>query len=144
MVVIVCLDRTGGMMFNGRRQSRDKAVMERIQQICMGGTLWIAHGSYALCHGLEQVHLAEDGMFLQKAENGEFCFVESGGLAPVAGRIEEIIAFYWNRDYPADTYLDLDLSKWKKGSVQEFPGSSHERITEVHYTPDGQEGSALP
>ena len=35
-----------------------------------------------------------------------------------------------NRDYPADFFFDLDMADFHlKGTMMEFQGSSHERIT---------------
>ena len=47
--------------------------------------------------------------------------------------IEEIIVFCWNRRYPADVFLDVDVTAWKKVAEREFSGTSHERITERVY-----------
>lgn len=71
--------------------------------------------------------------FLSLAEIGEFCLIESESLAPFAEKIEQIIVFWWNRTYPADVYLDLDLSQWERKKRYEFPGTSHEKITEEIY-----------
>lgn len=50
-----------------------------------------------------------------------------------AENIELVILYRWNRTYPADVYLDLDLSQWERNVQHEFRGSSHEKITEVKY-----------
>ena len=47
--------------------------------------------------------------------------------------IEKVILYHWNRDYPADTYFDLDLTDWKITRTEEFPGFSHDKITEEVY-----------
>lgn len=67
---------------------------------------------------------------MEKAANGEYCFVENACLTSYENEIEKIILFKWNRRYPADKFFDIDLSKgWKLISVNEFAGSSHEKIT---------------
>ena len=44
--------------------------------------------------------------------------------------IEKVIICRWNRDYPADFFFDLDMADFHlKGTMMEFQGSSHERIT---------------
>lgn len=133
MIVIVCLDENQGMMFHGRRQSRDKAVSERIEQICKGKKLWMNSYSYQLYGTLEGA--VEDEEFIHKAGSGEFCLVENQHLSMVQKKLEELIIFWWNRSYPRDFRLDLDLSEWRKRAVREFPGNSHEKITEVCYRP---------
>ena len=43
--------------------------------------------------------------------------------------IDECIIFKWNRVYPADQHLDIDISKMTKVQEEEFVGFSHEKIT---------------
>ena len=73
MIVIVCLDERGGMMFNNRRQSRDKALIDRIVEIVQGSKLWLSSYSKSLFDQVA-ILLEVDDNFLQKAGNGEFCF----------------------------------------------------------------------
>ena len=77
----------------------------------------------------------EDEEFIHKAGSGEFCLVENQHLSMVQKKLEEMIIFWWNRSYPGDFRLDLDLSEWRKRAVREFSGNSHEKITEVCYRP---------
>lgn len=133
MIVIVFLDDKKGMVFNHRRQSRDQAVTERIQKICTGKKLWMDPYSDQLYGSLEGMELAVNPDFLSLAGSGEFCLSESGNLVPYEENIEQVIVFWWNRTYPADVYLDLDLSQWERKERHEFPGESHEKITEELY-----------
>ena len=48
-------------------------------------------------------------------------------------RLEKLIVFRWNRKYPADFWLDADLRDWKLIEAEEFPGNSHEKITQETY-----------
>ena len=41
MIVFVCLDDNNGMMFGGRRQSRDRVVIQDILAQCECSRLWI-------------------------------------------------------------------------------------------------------
>ena len=66
---------------------------------------------------------------------GDVCFVEDAPLAPHRARITCLYVFRWNRDYPADRRLDLDLSGWERTEQEEFPGSSHDKITLERYLP---------
>lgn len=133
MIVIVCLDEKKGMMFNQRRQSRDGAVTERMAEICGGKKLWMNFYSDKLYGSLDGVETAVNEDFLSLAGSGEYCLTESDCLAPFAEKIERIVVFWWNRTYPADVFLDLDLSRWKRIEQKEFPGYSHEKITEEIY-----------
>ena len=72
---------------------------------------------------------AED--FLERAESGEFCFVENTEISGAAEKIEEFVVFRWNRKYPGDA--GPDMLPWESGffcaGCEEFPGNSHEKIT---------------
>ena len=39
--LIVCIDLDNGMLFNGRRQSRDRNLIENIYEMIDNKTLWI-------------------------------------------------------------------------------------------------------
>ena len=73
--------------------------------------------------------------FLEKAGAGEFCFVENCEIAPYLDRIEEVWVYRWNRHYPADARFPMDAvrARWRLKGTCDFPGSSHEMITEEVY-----------
>lgn len=136
MNLIACVDDRMGMMFHGRRQSRDRAVAADIRQMCGGTKLWIAPESEKLfgeeCDG---IHIAED--FFTKAGQGEYCFVETWPeklTAEFCGKsVEQVILYRWNRAYPADRHFPLDLGGWKLEKTEEFAGTSHDKITKEIY-----------
>ena len=128
MIVIVCLDERGGMIFNNRRQSRDKAVIDRIVEIVQDSKLWLSSYSKSLFDQVA-ILLEVDDNFLQKAGYGEFCFAENADIAQYTPKIEKIYLFRWNRHYPADYYFPLDLAEFKLIARSEFMGNSHEKIT---------------
>ncbi len=138
MIVIVCLDTACGMMFAHRRLSRDCEVTRRIQTICKGKKLWMNSYSARLYGDLKETHVLVKEDFLSYAKKGEFCLVETTQLAFLEAEIEGIYIFWWNRAYPADLHFDLDLAKWKKSRRCEFPGSSHDLITEEYYIRNGE------
>lgn len=91
--------------------------------------------SYKMFSDLSQENLLVDHEFLDKAGDGEYCFVEDRALLPYEQRIEMLILYKWNRVYPADRYLDIPLKdKWKIINTKELKGSSHEKITKEIYT----------
>lgn len=134
MRVIICLDDRNGMLFNHRRQSRDREVLKDILKAAEGNRVWIRPFSQKLFQGAEnQVRVSESP--LEAAGPGEACFVEELPLAGWEGAIESLTVYRWNRHYPGDFFLDLDLSGWRLVSRREFPGSSHEKITKEVYEP---------
>lgn len=133
MKVILCLDENCGMMFNQRRQSRDRRLTERILQICAGRKLWMNSYSRKLFTDVKAENIFTDEKFLQKASDGEYCFVESERLQAYEDKIERLIVFWWNKRYPADFHLDLSLHDWEKISSEDLKGFSHDKITEEIY-----------
>ena len=135
MNVIVCLDDRGGMMFNGRRQSRDRRVYEDIvNDIAAAGRLLMAEYSKSLFTDLKVSVLCSDD-FLDMASDGDICFVEDRALLPYVDKIEKITVYKWNRHYPSDMQLDIipGTFELKLAEKRDFAGSSHERITKEIY-----------
>ena len=130
MKIIVCLDDALGMLFNSRRQSRDRRVLDDVAELTRGKGLYIAPFSQKLFEGREQEYKVCDEM-LSVAQSGEYCFVENMPLKPYISSIEEIVVYRWNRLYPSDMKFDIDLEKegFKKLSSMDFEGYSHEKIT---------------
>ena len=136
MIVIVCLEERKGMQVGGRRVSRDRVVTEKICELCKGQPLWIDPASAGLFAEQEKngnIRLQKAKDFLKIAGEGEYCFVENANLEEVEEKIEKMIVFWWNRRYPSDRKLDLNLSAWKKTSEEEFAGYSHEKVTKEVY-----------
>ena len=134
MQVIVCLDDRNGMLFNHRRQSRDREVLKEILKDAEGKRLWIRPFSQKLFQGTENRVQISDSP-LDAAGPGETCFVEDLSLAGWEDSIESLTVYRWNRHYPGDFFLDLDLSGWRLVSRREFSGNSHEKITKEVYEP---------
>lgn len=134
MKIIVCLDENQGLLFNGRRQSRDRLVTEDILALCRGERLYISKFSAPLFEKYSDAVQAGDN-FLSIAEEDAFCFVENLPLRPYLEHIEAIIIYRWNRVYPADFYFDLSLEEtiWHCVQRKDFPGHSHETITREVY-----------
>lgn len=130
MKIILCVDDNMGMLFNKRRQSRDKKVIEDILQ--MTDSVWIHPFSENMFRDQQgKLKIIVDDEFLGKALPGQYCFVENQELMSYSNVIEQIILYCWNRKYPSDFKLDLDLSKWEIKEVIEFAGNSHEKITKT-------------
>ena len=136
MHIIAVIDDNGGLMFNHRRQSQDRVLLDRILELSGGARLWMnayTRKQFDDTASLERVTVDED--FLEKAAAGDFCFVENVPVLPVLRRVERVILFRWNRAYPSDRKFDLDLSApfWTLTESRECPGRSHEKITEEVY-----------
>lgn len=119
MTVFVCVDDGLGMAFNGRRQSRDKAVTADILASC-GGKLSMEERSKAL--------------FGEAAfqASGDACFMEFTCEEKVLQKAERIVLYRWNRAYPADVHFVMPEG-FILGSSRDFAGASHEKITREEY-----------
>lgn len=144
MKVIVCVDDGNGMLSNKRRQSQDRVLRDDVQKMTAGQKLWMnAYSARQFQEGSQTgenvtgvsetaaLIVAED--FLRQAGENDFCFVENEKLLPYSDRITEVVVYRWNRSYPGDFHLDLDLKQWRLVQTTEFAGYSHEKITKEIY-----------
>ncbi len=71
---------------------------------------------------------------LQETEREGLCFVEFPPLSAALDRIDTLVVYRWNRVYPTDQRLDLDLNtSFRLVSSTDIPGHSHEKITKEVY-----------
>lgn len=132
MIVILCLDDKKGMMFNNRRQSKDKFVIQDILKLVDGKKLFISSYSESLFQGLES-NLIIDDNFLNNVAKEDYCFVENNNLKDFSEKIEKIIVYKWNRIYPSDLKLEITIQDWNLIDRFEFVGNSHDKITREVY-----------
>ena len=134
MNVIVCVDDTGGMLFNGRRQSKDRILRQQANALAQGQLLWMNHYT-ASQFAEDDFEIIEDEAFLEHAPEDAWCFVENSDVTPFVDRIHKIAVYRWNRMYPSDVKFPVErfADKWRLISTREFAGSSHDRITEEVY-----------
>lgn len=133
MILIVCVDEKNGMLFNNRRQSRDKKIIERIVEQTKNKKLWITSFSQELFNDSEANNLIIDDNIATKMGKEDYCFVENIEIKTIIEKIDKIILYNWNRSYPADRYLEINLEKWVVESEEEFAGHSHAKITQKIY-----------
>ena len=118
MTIFICVDDKNGMLFNHRRQSRDEAVLKDMLDITEGKVWMNTYSSKLFCAVSDRI-VAEDDLF-ECAPKDSYCFVENIPLKPYEDRLEVMIVYYWNRTYPADTYLDIDLNlDWEITEIKE-------------------------
>ena len=84
MILAVCVDDKGGMLFNRRRQSQDRLLRQNLLEEAAGRAVWMNAYSYKqFVPAPENVRCAED--FFTQAGEGEFCFFERLRNPQVAG-----------------------------------------------------------
>ena len=128
MILITCVDENNGMMFNERRQSRDKILTKHICELAKDTKIWVNSFSKEIFE--DQNNIIVDDEFINKISQNEYCFIENISPLTLENKTEKIILYSWNRVYPADMYFDIKLEDWELESETEFAGSSHERITQ--------------
>ena len=70
MTGIVCLDQEDGLLFNGRRQSRDRVVTEKILSITEGKPLWMSAYSRRIFPEDAPVCVAEEMCIRDRCRDG--------------------------------------------------------------------------
>ena len=130
MEIIICLDDNNGMLFNNRRQSRDSMVLWDIKNN-LQNSLTIFPFSEKLVSSAEIPYEIMSG----SASENTVLFVEDRGIKEFLPVTNKITVYRWNRVYPADMSLDIDLPAegFPLVSTVDFEGTSHEKITKEVY-----------
>lgn len=125
MKIAICVDKSGGVLFGGRRLSQDSVLREKLLAISSNGKLLMNEYSGKQFEESEQIIITED--FLLSTDENNICFIENTEV-PI-DKVTELYLFNWNRDYPADTYFKFNLNDFKRIKKEDFVGSSHKKIT---------------
>ena len=130
MTVIVCLSDGGGMLFGGRRNSRDKAVLADIAKICDGGALFVGSISESLFSESDASVISVSDP-LASAGEGDFAFIEDRHLSLHKDKITELVIYRWNRKYPFDFGIDIEPEDIGLSLAEsfDFKGNAHDKIT---------------
>ena len=134
MTVFVCIDDRGGMMFNKRRQSRDKRVIEDVARTADDGAIYISSYSEPLFAESDASVIAVTDPLDSAGDDG-YAFVEDLPLKKYAKKITRLVVYRWNRLYPSDFSLDVkpqDIGL-KIKNTRDFVGTSHDKITRDEY-----------
>lgn len=130
MTVYLCLDDRGGMLFNGRRQSRDAALLADLAA-GLPGVLTIDAFSEKLiaAAGIPYALLGE-----ALPEDAHF-FLENRSPEPLLAAADTLVLYRWNRHYPSDIRWEGNPADYgfALAETREFPGKSHEVITKEVY-----------
>jgi hypothetical protein len=131
MNLIVAVDDNLGMMFNKRRQSKDRVLRERILEVVGENKLYINSYTKKQFDDDNKIVLSESPMDINS--NLDYCFIENLDAKEKESNFNKIIVYHWNRVYPKDKTFDIDLSNWELVSEYEFKGNSHDNIKECIY-----------
>lgn len=147
MNIIICLDKSNGISFNNRRQSRDREVVYDILRNCKNSKIWMnSYSKEMFDESLNNIkvdvqkqdlkkimedNINVDELFLDKAEEEDYCFVESGAINDYKDRIDKIILYRWDKAYPQDEVFDIN--GYSVNNIEEIKGYSHDMIIREIY-----------
>lgn len=134
MHLIVTLDEQGGMLFNHRRQSRDRVLTADLLRTVGNARLVVSPYTAKLFADIADTSslvVAADP--LAAAGEGDFCFLEENSPGESMRKVSTLILYRWNRHYPADVFFDADLREFTLAQTEELEGFSHKIITKEVY-----------
>ena len=132
MTLIFCVDDNFGLMFNKRRQSRDRAVLEDIKNCFAGEKICISTYSEKLFNEADVDYTVCDDF----ANCNGICFVEDKYVPDLLNVANEVILYHWGKIYPADDKFDIALlsADFTLTETTVFKGTSHQEIKKEVYT----------
>ena len=133
MTVVVATDMRGGMLFLGRRVSRDRALIADLARLQSGRLL---------CHPFSERYLISMGLSpivcedpLGSAREDDTCFIEGLPLSPHVPSITRLIVYRFDKVYPSDVSLDIDphAPPFRLAETRELPGYAHKTLSREVY-----------
>jgi len=134
MILAVCVDDKLGMLFNKRRQSKDREQRKDLLSLT-DQTLWVNEYTAKQFTEDEKMWLNIQEDYLDDIGEDDLCFVENLPISDYESKVTKLILYRWNRIYPSDVRFPFDLSDWELESEYEFKGYSHDTITRCIYIP---------
>jgi hypothetical protein len=131
MHLIVCIEDKDGLSFCGKRLSFDREVTGHILQVCSCSNLWMNRYSASL---FPEAPVIVDESFMEKAGEGDYCFLENIPVPTNIPNLESVIVYHWNRRYPSTVKFPVEILEGRKVVQRvEFSGYSHDKITMERY-----------
>ena len=133
ITVAITVDDKMGLAFNKRRQSRDRVL---IADLCENtdGVIYVSPYSAPLFEEYSKRVAVLDSP-LADCPIDSTCFVEMTELKDHIDDISALTVYRWNRHYPSDKKLDIDIEScgFTLSQSYEFVGKSHDKITKEIY-----------
>ncbi len=133
MNLIVCLDDSGGMRFNKRRQSRDSLLIKDLIEAYGQENIWANSYSSTLFEDYEINYDPSTDNLNSETYYFLECLDDLDSVENIRD-FEKLVIYRWNRQYPADeAFDDTLLMGLELIDSYDFAGSSHEKITKMTY-----------
>lgn len=132
MTVIICVDNNGGILFNGKRQSKDRIFRKYLLDIVEKKNSRIAMLPYTYSQfkedeGKELTDVKEEFSF-----DEDYIFLERA-IPILWEKVNNLILCCWNRDYPADEYFNLPIGvECILRNTEEIVSDSHTLTIETY------------
>lgn len=108
MTVIICVDNNSGILFNGKRQSKDRMLRKYLLDIVEKDNCRIAMTPYT--YGQFQEDKRKELIDVKNtfSFDEDYIFLEQS--IPISWeKVNNLILCCWNRDYPTDEYFNLPI-----------------------------------
>lgn len=130
MTVIICVSDGGGVLFGGRRLSRDREVISDIARTAGDEPVFVSEYSEGLFSKSDVSVIAVSDP-LSSAGKGDFVFIEDGKIRREIDKTDCVMIYRWNRKYPFDTKVDTEpgCEGFALAESVDIKGHSHEKIT---------------
>ena len=126
MIAITCVTKDNGISFNNRRPSWDRKVMADILRSFTGASIGIPYQAKHL--------FTSCGTFKYSPkykEKYDICYTDQDTLKD--DKPAGLVLYRWNRDYPTDKKLELDLNNYRLIAIEDIQGYSHDIICKEVY-----------
>lgn len=108
MTVIICVDNNGGILFNGKRQSKDRIFRKYLLNIVEKKNSRIAMSPYTYSQFKEDERKELTDVKEEFSFDEDYIFLERA-ISILWEKVNNLILCCWNRDYPADEYFNLPI-----------------------------------
>lgn len=129
MTLILTVENSLGLSFNNRRLSKDEEIIKNISKLCQNNKLYLDEYSKKLFK-YKNIEIVK--LYNTNFQKDDYVFCERE-IPKNLRSPKKLILYKFNRDYPFDNAIDIDLTNFKLIDTFDFKGKSHEKITREIY-----------
>lgn len=132
MTVIICVDNNGGILFNGKRQSKDRIFRKYLLDIVEKKNSRIAMTPYT--YGQFQEDKRKELIDVKNTFSFDENYIFLEQSIPISWeKVNNLILCCWNRDYPTDEYFNLPIGvECILRNTEEIVSDSHTLTIETY------------